>query len=72
MQFHQKMGMKFLLHSSGHCTGINLLYRLTEHMPMNPSLPSSEEHQQKKKTIMQTGIWLTEKALNWVYGPLNN
>lgn len=38
---------------------------------MNPSLPFSEEHQKKNKTIMQTGIWITEKALNCVYGPLN-
>lgn len=39
---------------------------------MNPPLPFSEEHQQKKKAIMQTGIWITEEALNRVYSPLNN
>lgn len=66
MQFHQKMSTKLnSIHTSGHCTGINLLYTLSE-----PSLPFSEEHQQKNKTIKQTGIWITEKALNCGYGPL--
>lgn len=71
--FTKKWVLKVLpLQTSGHCTGLNLLYRLTECMPMNPSLPFSEEHQQKKKTIMQTGIWITEKALNRVYVALNS
>lgn len=29
---------------------------------MNPSLTFLEEHQEKK-TVMKTGIWITEKAI---------
>lgn len=71
VSLEKKKVLKVLpLHTNRHCTRINLLYRLTEHMAMNSSLPFSAEHQQE--TITQTGIWITEIALSQVYDPLNN
>lgn len=69
-QVHPKN--KLPLHTSRHCTNINVLYSLREHKLKNHSLPSSGEQEDYKKSTVQTGIQTTEKPLNWGYGQHNH